>query len=594
MTDRPPAERSPPPAPIVAAQPAPPSASAGRKATSRWIRSQSRLGRRDALPAIALQTLSVALAIAQAWCVAVLLAAALRGGGLSQGRRWLLAFAVLGLLRGLALLVAERRAAAAGRAGRRRLRGMLLAGLLAQGPGLLRGRASGELAALAVDRIEALDGLFARWVPAASLALLGPLLVLLAVLVVQPFAALVLLAAGLFVPFAQAVFGIGAARAAGRQFAALSRLQSRFIDRMRGISTIVLAGRTDDEVQALGVSAAELRQRTMRVLRVAFLSSAALDLAMVAALVAIALHDGAALTRAGAAPAAPVGVARSLFALLLVSEFFAPLRAFALAYQDRMHAAAAAESLVGLPAPPEVVLQADDAPWPAEIRTVQAHGVTVAFEDVRFGWSADRPPVLDGLSFRVPPGETLMIAGPSGAGKSTVIELLLGFARPQSGRITFNGAPIETIVPEALARMTSWIGQSPVLFAGSLGENIRFARPEASEAELEAAVRDAGLAELVAALPLGLATPIGEGGFGLSGGQGQRVAIARAFLKNAPLLLLDEPTAHLDPATEAHILRCLQRLAINRTVILVGHSQAVHAFPGRRIDLAARSRAQVA
>ncbi|MBB3174192.1 ATP-binding cassette subfamily C protein CydD [Endobacter medicaginis] len=591
MIDRPSADRSPSPAPDVS----PGAPATGRAATRRWIATQSRLGRRVALPAIALQTLSVALAIAQAWCVAVLLADALGGVHARDVRVWLLAFAMLGLLRGLALMLAERRAAAAGRAGRRRLRGILLGGLLAQGPALLRGHASGELAALAVDRIEALDGLFARWVPAASLALLGPLLVLLAALAAQPYAALVLLIAGICVPFSQAVFGIGAARAAARQFVALSRLQARFLDRMRGVSTIVLAGRAADEARALGIAAAELRRRTLRVLRVAFLSSAALDLAMVAALVAIALHDGAALTRAGAAPATPLGVARSLFALLLVSEFFAPLRAFALAYQDRMHASAAAETLVGLPAPPDaVVLPEGGEHMPPAIRTVQAHGVTVAFEDVRFGWSAHRPPVLDGLSFRVPHGETLIVAGPSGAGKSTVIELLLGFIRPQSGRITLNGAPIESIVPEALARMTSWIGQGPVLFAGSLGDNIRFARPEASEAELEAAVRDSGLAEVVASLPRGLATPIGEGGFGLSGGQAQRVAIARAFLKNAPLLLLDEPTAHLDPVTEAHILRCLQRLAINRTVILVGHSQAVHAFSGRRIDLAPRTRPQVA
>ena len=174
-----------------------------------------------------------------------------------------------------------------------------------------------------------------------------------------------------------------------------------------------------------------------------------------------------------------------------------------------------------------------------------------------------------------------------------MLELLLGFVQPQSGQITLNGAPLASIVPEALARMTSWIGQRPVLFAGSLRDNIRFARPEASEAELEAAVRDAGLGTFVETLPDGLDTAIGEGGHGLSGGQAQRVAIARAFLKNAPLLLLDEPTAHLDPATEQHILRSLQRLAINRTVIMVSHSLAAHAFGARRLDLVS-PRARVA
>ena len=180
-----------------------------------------------------------------------------------------------------------------------------------------------------------------------------------------------------------------------------------------------------------------------------------------------------------------------------------------------------------------------------------ARGVTVAFEDVHLTWDPARGPALSGLSFRVPAGETLVLAGPSGAGKSTVIEILLGFVRPDRGRVTINGADIADLVPQALSRLTAWIGQRPVLFSGSIRDNIRFARPEATEAEVDEAARAARVSEFAAALPDGLDTMVGEGGYGLSGGQAQRVAIARAFLKNAPLLLLDEPTAHLDPATEA-------------------------------------------
>ena len=173
-----------------------------------------------------------------------------------------------------------------------------------------------------------------------------------------------------------------------------------------------------------------------------------------------------------------------------------------------------------------------------------------------------------------------------------MLELLLGFAAPQAGRITLNGADIGTVVPQALSRMTSWIGQRPVLFAGSVRDNIRFARPDASDAELEAAIASARLDRLVATLPEGLDTVLGESGYGLSGGQAQRVAIARAFLRNAPLLLLDEPTAHLDPATEQELLESLRRLALNRTVILASHSTAAHAFAGRRIELGARVAAE--
>jgi ATP-binding cassette subfamily C protein CydD len=261
-----------------------------------------------------------------------------------------------------------------------------------------------------------------------------------------------------------------------------------------------------------------------------------------------------------------------------VPEYFAPVRGFSLADHDRLHATGAAESLIGLPPMPPA---APELP----VRTVEATGVAVTFQNVRFTWDASRGPALDGLSFVLPPGEMLVLAGPSGSGKSTVIELLLGFVRPGEGRILINGADIADIVPTALSRLTAWIGQRPTLFAASIRENIRFARPEASDAEVDEAARQARVLEFTALLPAGLDTPIGEGGHGISGGQAQRVAIARAFLKNAPLLLLDEPTSHLDPATEAEVLSSLRRLAVGRTVIMASHSAAAHSFGGRRLDL---------
>jgi ATP-binding cassette subfamily C protein CydD len=537
-----------------------------RTAARSWTREQTRQGRRAALPAIGLSLVATACGVAQAFCVALVLAAALRGT--IPSLLPLAGFALLGLARAGLLLLVEHAAFDAGASARRRLRTDTLSRLLAAGPALLRRQHSADLAAIAVDRVEALDGLFARWVPAATLAIVAPLLVAVIAAFADPVAAGVMLAAGLLVPVGMAIAGIGAAAASRRQFLAMSRLQARFLDRVRGIGTIVLAGRAEDEARALQGAADELRGRTMRVLRVAFLSSAVLDCAAAAALIILAV-------RYGRAPAAP---ATALFVLLLVPEFFAPLRAFSAAYQDRLHATDAAEQLAALP------------PLPAAapvlpVRTVAAHGVTVAFEDVRLTWDPARGPALDGLSFRIAAGETLVLAGPSGAGKSSIIEILLGFVRPDAGRVTLNGADIATIVPEALSRLTAWIGQRPVLFAGTLRENIRFARPDASEEELLAAVRAARVEDFAASLPQGLDTLVGEGGYGLSGGQAQRVAIARAFLKNAPLLLLDEPTAHLDPATEAEVLDSLRRLAIGRTVILASHATAAHAFGGRRLDL---------
>ncbi len=544
-----------------------------------WMTRNMAEGRRAVRPVILLGTLATAAAVGQAWCLAHLLAGAIapaQGPGATPGQwagQWALAFAVLAAVRAVLLILSDDLAFAAGAAARRRLRSDLFVRLFGAGPGSVRGSRAGELAALAVDRIESLDGLFARWLPAAALALVSPALVGFAVLLADPWAALVLVAAGLLVPVGMALAGLGAAAASQRQFVAMGRLQARFLDRIRGIATIVLANRAEDEARRLQLAADDLSRRTLRVLRVAFLSSAALDCAAAAALVVLALRY-AASWRGGAG----AGASTAIFVLVLVAEFFAPLRAFSAAYQDRMQAGAAGDQMAGLPDRP-----APSAPLP--VRNVTAAGVSVAFDNVHFTWDPSRGAVLDGLSFRVPAGETVVLVGPSGAGKSTVIELLLGFVRPDSGRITLNGADASTVVPAALARMTAWIGQRPVLFAGSIRDNIRFGREGASDRDIEDAARAAGIQQFAATLPDGLDTLIGEGGYGLSGGQAQRVAIARAFVRNAPLLLLDEPTAHLDPATEADVLDSLRRLALGRTVILASHSAAAHSFGGRLLEL---------
>ncbi len=544
-----------------------------------WLADQARIGRRAAWPLVAAGLAGTCLAAGQSFFAADLLGGMLTPSAPVAPLIAAIGFAVLALLRAGVGVATEGLTFRAGANARRRLRSDALSRLLDAGPALLHGAHSAELAATVVDRIEALDGFFARWLPAATLAVAGPALLLLVVLALDPLAALVLLVTGLMVPIAMALSGIGAGRAAQRQFTAMTRLQTRFLDRMRGIATIVLNGRIEDEAAALGRAADELRRRTMRVLRVAFLSSVALDCAAAAALVILALRAGSALA-AGTLAAPTI----SLFVLLLVPEYFAPLRGFSAAYQDQFQARAAAAQLSTLPplpapAPPRVV------------RNVAASGLTVAFDNVSLVWDPARPPALSNVSFRVSPGETLVLAGPSGAGKSSVIEILLGFVRPTSGRVTVNGADIAELVPAALSRLTAWIGQRPVLFAGTLRDNIRFARPEASEAEVDEAARFARMDSFTAGLPDGLDTIVGEGGHGLSGGQAQRVAIARAFLKSAPLLLLDEPTAHLDPATEAEVLESLRRLTLGRTVILVSHSVAAHEFNavwgGRRLDLRA-------
>jgi len=553
--------------------------SAESRGVKRWMKREIAAGRRRAAAAIGAGLTQTALAVIQIFCVARLLATAIHPGAAPLAP-FVFGFVIAGSMRGMLLLSQERMATSLGIGARRRLRSNTLAGLLGLGPAGLRGRHSAELAGIIVDRIEAMSGLYGRWIPAASLIVFAPALIVLIALFVDPASALIFLITGLLVPVAMAFAGIGAAAASRSQFTALARLQTRFVDRIRGIGTIVLAGAADAEQRSLAVAAAELRRRTMRVLRVAFLSSTALDLAAAACLIGIAIRFSAPLLHGNLA-VAPT----ALFMLLLVPEFFGPFRAFSAVYQDRMTAQTAAEELVDLPepGPPE------PAPPAHLIRTVAAQGVTIAFEDVGFAWNDERGKVLDRLSFRLPAGETMMLIGPSGSGKSTIIELLLGHARAQSGRITINGAPIETLVPAALARLTALIGQRPFLFAGTIADNIRLGRPEAGASEVLEAAERAQVVAFTRDLPDGLDTMIGEGGFGISGGQAQRIAIARAFLKDAQLLLLDEPTAQLDPATEREVLDSLRRLTIGRTVILATHSAFAHEFTGRKLDLGAKS-----
>ena len=318
-----------------------------KKAAKAWLRQEQRVGNKAARPVLGLSLIGTVLAIGQAYCVALVLAAAL-GHTKASVAGPLIAFAILALLRAGLAYASELAAFGAGAAGRRRLRSDALTRLLHAGPSLLRGQHSGDLAAIVVDRVEAVDGLFSRWIPSSTFATAGPVLVMLAALWADPIAALVLFLCGLLVPVAMAAAGIGAAAASRNQFIAMARLQARFLDRVRGIATIVLYGRAADEARALAAAADELRVRTMQVLRVAFLSSASLDLAAAAALIVLAVRYGAAILAGRLAHPA-----MALFVLLLVPEFFAPLRVFAAAYQDRLHATGAAESLIDLPPLPE-------------------------------------------------------------------------------------------------------------------------------------------------------------------------------------------------------------------------------------------------
>jgi ATP-binding cassette subfamily C protein CydD len=547
------------------------------RAARRWLLAEARALRGRALQPILLGAAITCAAIAQAFLVARLIATLLgfEGHG-SIGGGWgdLALAAVLALLMAGLGAAQEQAQVAAGEAARAKFREAAFARLLAADAVPV-----GEKASLLVDRIEALDGFFARWIPAVALALISPALVILAALAADWVSALVLLVMGLLVPVAMALTGIGAALESRRQLDALGRLSGRFVDRLRGLKTLVLFNRQEDEARALGAAAEEFRARTMRVLRVAFLSTASLEFLAAGTLAYLAWRHGAHL---GAGHPDP---ALAIFCILLVPVFFAPLRTFSQSYHEAMSARGAAAALIP-------VLRREAAGG-LRLEAVPPR-VAVALSEVRLTYDASRGEALRGLTFAAAPGETVLLVGQSGAGKSSALKLLMGFARPDSGRVAINGQDATALAPAELRRLSSYVGQRAHLFAGSIAENIALAREGATPEQVRRAAEQARVTAFSDALPRGLDTQVGEGGHGLSGGQAQRVALARAFLRDAPLVLLDEPTAHLDPGTEAEVLEAIARLCTGRTAIIATHSRALRGLPGGRVIEIAGGRAVAA
>ncbi|MBX9752637.1 MAG: thiol reductant ABC exporter subunit CydD [Roseococcus sp.] len=533
---------------------------------SAWLMRQARAqGGRVALP-IALGLAATLCQVALVFLVARLLAAILGfpGAGwpeLAAAAALIVLAAALNMAQEIAQQSASERARAA-------IRAALFQRLMDLGPEDPRG--VGEKASLLVDRVEALDGFFARWVPAAALAMLAPALIILLVAQLDGTSALVLAVMGLLVPVAMALTGIGAAIESRKQLDVLGRLSGRFVDRLRGLSTLVQFNRAQDEARALGQAAEEFRHRTMRVLRVAFLSSASLELLAGFTLGYLAWRHGMLLAPTQTNPTT------ALFCILVVPVFFVPLRQFSQAYHEAMSARGAAAELAPLlQAPPAQGLLLEEVP----------PRVALVFNEVELQYPGMDRPALERLTFALTPGETLMLVGPSGVGKSSVLKLLMGFARPSAGRIAINGQDVTRLKPSELRRLIAHVGQRAHLFAGTLRDNILLARPDASEADILRAAEAARVMSFAAQLPQGLETRVGEGGFGLSGGQAQRVALARAFLRDAPLLLLDEPTASLDPGTEGEVMEAIARLCTGRTAIIATHSAQLMGLSGRVLEL---------
>jgi ATP-binding cassette, subfamily C, bacterial CydD len=396
------------------------------------------------------------------------------------------------------------------------------------------------------------------------------------------------------VPVNMAVTGLGAQAVSRRQMDQVAQLSGQVLERLQAMSTLRALGAIGHQRRLVERAATELAQRTMAVLRIAFLASSALEWVSTFAIGLVAMYVGATLLGYFRIPLLPVhlGAQAGVFVLLLAPAYFAPLRRFAAAYHQRQEALAAAEILAprsratadarpGAAAPAGHGTARDAGPGTADRTRVPAScsAPQVALQGVTVRFVGRSRPAISDVSVLVPPRTVLGVAGPSGSGKSTLLKVAGGWLRPSQGRALIGAVPADEAARALL------IGQHPYLFSGTLADNIALGQPGASRSRIWAAIEAAQLTSLLGRLPDGLDTVLGERGWSISGGEAQRVALARAFLSDAGLVLLDEPTAHLDAATEAALMEPLARLLEGRTVLLASHSDVVLGLADRVIDL---------
>ncbi|MDT0463221.1 thiol reductant ABC exporter subunit CydD [Streptomyces gibsoniae] len=518
---------------------------------------------------VGLGVVGACLVVAQAMLIATVVVGAFQHHySVAALRTPLLLLVAVAVGRALVSWFTELAAHRASAAVKSELRGRLLerAGVL--GPGWLSAQRTGSLVALATRGVDALDDYFSRYLPQLGLAVVVPAAVLARIVTEDWVSAVIIVGTLPLIPIFMMLIGWATRSQMDRQWRLLSRLSGHFLDVVAGLPTLKVFGRAKAQAESIKKITTEYRQATMRTLRIAFLSSFALELLATISVALVAVTIGMRLVHGD------MDLYIGLVILVLAPEAYLPLRQVGTQYH------AAAEGLSAA----EEIFTVLETPVPASGTQRLPHG-EIAFEGLTVRYPGRSSDAVSAMSLTVAPGETVALVGPSGAGKSTLLNVLLGFVTPTDGRVRVGGVDLVTADLEEWRSRIAWVPQRPHLYAGTIAENVRLARPDADDAAVRGALADAGALEFVDTLPAGADTLLGEDGAGLSAGQRQRLALARAFLADRPVLLLDEPTASLDGATEAEVVAAVRRLAAGRTVLLVVHRPALLGLADRIVRL---------